>query len=1011
MESYKSFYPTLRQAKTKWSSKSIVSKQGEGPSHDWYEMMKRDAKAKLASSISKSKLGSITHQTRIVHPVVHEDRVAVYDKDTQIQNIRTKETGVKRKKKFKPFKPTDFSRPSLKVHESGPFADPKVRAKWQHTHGKPSEAVKKRAVAMNKAPFDHPKQPIDASVVYHVTHTKHVAKIQKSGIMPMKTSNWVKAGDKDRYGGGEVYAFTHKDDAHRWAGHMDWSHNQKLGSGKISIITAHRPTDRKFEVDHNDPLTQSGSKGQWIKTQGSIEPHHIVSVEKYMPKKLGEDIGLGLAAAAAAPAAVGAAVNLAMFKKFGKTKRSLLDRAADKVSSLKKKKTNEASDKLGKPTPSVEEIAAKHNISVDQVNAQIKKGIEVEKEHTADEGMAHEIARDHLGEFPDYYDRLGAMEKAAKKSVKEETFSKVKSRRWRGALGKYKMMQNDPPVPASKTPSPVPIGYKRFKDGKFNVLRKVEEDVELVEAAGDGNPSNNRGVLHELLVGYHLRGGKHMEKHKDVNGDSPKQAHDKVKSNISPEEYKGVNHRAKAAAKDIAATLGKHGKVHDVHWTSKPGDIQRSTGIKASQKEDASDIVVHTKKGGQIKHHGVSLKVTDSKTAHVPVSNPGLESTHGGEKILAAHRKAIVKAHPAIGRMSNKEERKGYIRAHPAVQKKIQALHSQVLPKFAKHLSSKLGALPTSQLADHLRKHILKANPTPMQKAGHTHLRHTTHGAGGSASYGFSHSDPSKDHEHILKDHKNISVAASGTSVIFSHKGTPFARHRLKLQSQSDPMSTIKGSGELIKGKRSLKEGYDPDKEQIKNRIEAHKSVAEKMAKEHGEQSHEAAFHRALVKRYEKELGEGVEPIDEAAKKLTKKQTRKSWQAMAVRAKKSKNPNAVRDALRAHSKLRNEDVPNGVGGGMSPTIGGEGNIQGTDPIMGKPIRRKKYAGKQVFVVDPTTYHKAYLGKRKFEHYEKYLEGSPMADEIREFARTNWDESIIIENEQTGAMVYLKYGSK
>jgi hypothetical protein len=110
-------------------------------------------------------------------------------------------------------------------------------------------------------------------------------------------------------------------------------------------------------------------------------------------------------------------------------------------------------------------------------------------------------------------------------------------------------------------------------------------------------------------------------------------------------------------------------------------------------------------------------------------------------------------------------------------------------------------------------------------------------------------------------------------------------------------------------------------------------------------------------------------------------------------------------------KVVKEEVANSVGGGMSPVIGGEGNIHGMDPIMGKPIRRRKFAGKQVFTVDPTTYHKAYLGKRKNEHYEKYLEGSPMADEIREYGRKNWDESIIIENEQTGAMVYLKYGRK
>jgi hypothetical protein len=125
--------------------------------------------------------------------------------------------------------------------------------------------------------------------LYHVTHTKHIAKIQKQGLHPMQTSNWVKAGDKERYGSGEVYTFTHKDDAHQWAGRMDWAHHQKLGSGNISIVTVKKPKDHKFEVDTNDPLSQAGQKGKWLKTQSSIPAHHIVGVEKYVPKKLGED--------------------------------------------------------------------------------------------------------------------------------------------------------------------------------------------------------------------------------------------------------------------------------------------------------------------------------------------------------------------------------------------------------------------------------------------------------------------------------------------------------------------------------------------------------------------------------------------------------------------------------------------------------------------------------------------------------------------------------------------------
>lgn len=808
MEKYKSFYPTLRQAKTKWSSKSIVSKQGEGPSHDWYEMLRKDAKAKLASSINTSKLGSISHQTRIVRPRV-------------VEKYMPKKLG----------------------EDVVPFA--------------------------------------------------------KKGDLPVLPTTYIS------------------------------------------------------------------------------DPDHIKKAKSYIWNQ-----------------------NYTAWKERKKEERM---------------KANEATDKLGKQTPSVEEIAKKHNISVDQVNAQIKKGIEVEKEHTADEGMANEIARDHLGEFPDYYDRLGAMEKAAKKSVKEEASAKVKAQ----LMGKYKMMKNDPPVPASKEVSPVALkGYERVKDGKFNVLRKLKEEIlneakKAVAAVG----SNTKGVLHELLVGYHMRGGKHMEKHPDVNGDSPKVAHDKLKASVHPDQYKAINSRAKAAAADLTKELAPHGKVHDVHWTSKPGDLHRSTGIHASQKQDPSDIVVTAKKGSTITHHGRSLKVSDEKGGELPVSNIGMEHTGEGAKVLANHRKALVKKHPGIARLTNKADRKEYLRASPGVKKSVGEMNSTVLGKITDATVKHLSGMKSHQLADHIRNNIIKATPTPMEKvgAGHTHGRHTTYG---TSNHTFTHKQPSQDHEHILTDHKNIKFRKAGNSVVFSHKGVDFARHRIKFESQSDPLSIVKGSGELINNKRDqkkqIKEGaekYNPDKEQLRNRIEAHKSLEQKMTKHHGSQSQQAAFHRALVQRWTKELGEDVEPIDEAAKKLTKKQTRKSWQAMAIRAKKSKNPNAIRDALRAHSKLRNEEVANGVGGGMSPVIGGEGNIHGTDPIMGKPIRRKKYAGKQVFVVDPTTYHKAYLGKKKFEHYEKYLEGSPMADEIREFARTNWDESIVIENEQTGAMVYLKYGSK
>lgn len=63
---------------------------------------------------------------------------------------------------------------------------------------------------------------------------------------------------------------------------------------------------------------------------------------------------------------------------------------------------------------SVEDIAAKHGVSVEDIEDQIKLGVKVEQEHTSDVEEAKKIAMDHLTEFPDYYDRLGKMEKEAK---------------------------------------------------------------------------------------------------------------------------------------------------------------------------------------------------------------------------------------------------------------------------------------------------------------------------------------------------------------------------------------------------------------------------------------------------------------------------------------------------------------------------------------------------------------------------------------------------------------------
>lgn len=310
--------------------------------------------------------------------------------------------------------------------------------------------------------------------------------------------------------------------------------------------------------------------------------------------------------------------------------------------------------------------------------------------------------------------------------------------------------------------------------------------------------SDTHGKLHELLVGYHLQGG-HMEKHPDKNGHTPEEAHEKLKASVSEDDYNRVNENAQKAAEHIRGLVKeKGGDVHKVHWTSQPGDLHRSTNIHASQDQDSSDIVVTDHNG---KHHGVSLKVTGKKSGNVPVSNPGMEYTMGGKEIVDNNREDLHRKHPWINEVSGSARQNGltpdkarklHMRSNPQIQKAVRQQNSDTLNKVVEHLHSKLEAMSPEERVAHIR-HIIKAKPTPMQEEGHHHIRHTTYNDGST-----HHVDPTEAHEHILSDPKNITVRRSGTSIYFDHNGKPFAKHRLKYENADDPLSTIKGSGELV---------------------------------------------------------------------------------------------------------------------------------------------------------------------------------------------------------------------
>lgn len=82
--------------------------------------------------------------------------------------------------------------------------------------------------------------------------------------------------------------------------------------------------------------------------------------------------------------------------------------------------------------------------------------------------------------------------------------------------------------------------------------------------------------------------------------------------------------------------------------------------------------------------------------------------------------------------------------------------------------------------------------------------------------------------------------------------------------------------------------------------------------------------------------------------------------------------------------------------------------------FGAPIVHQKantFANSKVFTVNSKTFHECLQGKRKFTKYSNYVGPDDIGEEIRVYARQNPTSPVVVEDETTGAMCYLRYGQQ
>jgi hypothetical protein len=105
-------------------------------------------------------------------------------------------------------------------------------------------------------------------------------------------------------------------------------------------------------------------------------------------------------------------------------------------------------------------------------------------------------------------------------------------------------------------------------------------------------------------------------------------------------------------------------------------------------------------------------------------------------------------------------------------------------------------------------------------------------------------------------------------------------------------------------------------------------------------------------------------------------------------------------------KLNEMDVSSIAGTGdsrLSPDQREPGLTKPTRP----PARRGRFMRQETFIVSSSTFNSLREAKKKRVHWKRYLEEDDAYYDLREYAKKKGP--IIVEDERTGACMYVRYG--
>lgn len=233
----------------------------------------------------------------------------------------------------------------------------------------------------------------------------------------------------------------------------------------------------------------------------------------------------------------------------------------------------------------------------------------------------------------------------------------------------------------------------------LNFKSFLKEETLLVEKAlSSAVDSDDKGKLHEILLSKHLHPETRLPDHhrseseNEDHAGTPQQVHDRLKKKIGDAAYNEIDSHAKSTAKALHDHLVQQGhikpghKIGNVYWTSnadkpnKPGDHEKTTGIKDVNSNADLIVAIHDKNGKVVGHHGISAKYGTNKQPNY--RNPGLDSLEKTANIpagsLNSHLKVHASAMEKIGYNGSAEDRHAQYKADNLGIDKVRAEHARL---------------------------------------------------------------------------------------------------------------------------------------------------------------------------------------------------------------------------------------------------------------------------------------------------------------------------------------------